>query len=671
MTMSKATTLGLGFLFLYGLAPNSAGQVQNPAAIDLREASLEDLMDLKVTSVSKREQPLSRTAAAVFVISQEDIRRSGALNIPDLLRMAPGVDVEQIDANAWAISIRGFNSRYSNKVLVLIDGRTVYNPLFSGVYWDQLEMPLENIERIEVIRGPGATVWGANAVNGVISIITKSTKSTKGGQVTAGGGSQTRAIGQLQYGGSAGRDANYRVFGNFFDIGNSANQAGGAANDRWRRMHTGFRSDWDLSKVDSLMVQGDLFANQENQTSRTGFIPTPYDRLFPQTLDSAGGDLLARWNHTLAGGSQTSLQGYYDSYRRTDSGVPLKVRTFDLDFQQHTAAGDRHDIVWGLGYRSDNSGASPGYFVGFSPPFRTTSLFNVFLQDEIRISDAVWLTVGAKLEHNAYTDFETEPSARLVWAPPGGRHSFWAAASKAIRQPSRVEADVQSNLQTIPLSASSVEVVRLVGNPGVKVEELRDYELGYRAELTRTLSLDVATFLSFYHHLNTIEPQAPIFIPGLPFIIQIPVLYENESHALDYGGELSLNWKASSRWKISPGYSYLHASIRQDPTTQGQNTANVVTDFPRSMFQIRSLFNLSRNTEFDQSLYYTARLPGGNIPGHARLDVRLARRIGESMEISIVGQNLLRPQTLEYGDASGIVGAQSIRSVYGVVKWHF
>jgi iron complex outermembrane receptor protein len=666
-----ATKLVSGFLFATGLIQSLAGQTQNQNPIDVRQASLEDLMDVTVTSVSKREQKLSRAASAIFVISQEDIRRSGATNIPDLLRMAPGVDVQQIDANAWAISMRGFSSRFANKVLVLIDGRTVYSPVFSGVYWDQLEMPLENIERIEVIRGPGATVWGANAVNGVISIITKSSRNTQGGQVTAGGGSQTHATGQLQYGGALGQSGTYRMFGDYSNIGNSSAQQGGVANDHWQRMQTGFRTDWDLAKSDTLMVQGDVFANQENQTTRSSYIPTPYSTVFPLAVDAAGGDFLALWNHTLKGGSQTSLQAYYDSNRRTDSGIPVKVTTFDLDFQHHAAVGDRHDIVWGLGYRADTSGAPTGYAVGFTPAFRTVSLFSVFLQDEIRISESLWFTLGAKLEHNAYTGFQVEPSARLAWAPPASRYTVWAAVSKAIRQPARADTDVQTALETFPLSASSIELVRLLGNPQAKAEELRDYELGYRSDLTKTLSLDVATFLSFYHHLETIEPQNPVIIPGSPLIIEIPFLYENKAHAMDYGAELSLTWKAAPRWRISPGYSYLHATIRQDPTSQGQTTASLPTDFPQSMFQIRSLFNLSRAMEFDQSLYYTARLPGGSIPGHARLDLRLARRLGESTEISVVGQNLLRGRTLEYGDATYLVGAEAVRSIYGKITFRF
>jgi iron complex outermembrane receptor protein len=514
-------------------------------------------------------------------------------------------------------------------------------------------------------------VWGANAVNGVISIFTKSSKDTKGGLVTAGGGSQVNALGVAQYGGAAGKGRSYRVYGKYFNIGNSAMPDGSGAADHWMRVHAGFRADWDLSRSDSLMVQGDLFANEASQTRRSGFIPTPFDRIVNEHLDAAGGDVLARWDHTLAGGSQTSFQAYYDTYRRTDMGVPEVLRTFDLDFQHHIAAGDRHDIVWGLGYRVSTSGLSPGYAIAFTPPSRTDNLYSGFVQDEIRASDSLWLTIGCKLEHNAYTGLETEPSVRLAWSAPGSRHTLWAAASKAIRQPARSDTAIQTDLETIPITSDLIQVLRLFGNPRIEDEELRDYELGYRTEIAKTLSLDVATFLSFYRYLETVEPQPMVVIPGSPVQLVIPMLYDTKAHAVTYGGEVSLRWNATSRWRISPGYSYLHATIRQDPSSRGLAAYGLTDGFPRDMFQIRSSLNLGRKTEFDQSLYYTARLPGGSIPGHARLDLRLARHFGERAEISLMGQNLLRPRSMEYGDSYSIIGTQSVRSVYGQITWRF
>ncbi|MEO8663288.1 MAG: TonB-dependent receptor [Bryobacteraceae bacterium] len=654
-----------------GLAAIADALAQTPAKIDLGRMDVEDLMAITVTSVSKREQHLSRTAAAVFVINQEDIRRSGATSIPDLLRMAPGVDVQQIDANAWAISVRGFNSRYSNKVLVLVDGRTVYTPSFSGVFWEQIGAPLENIERIEVVRGPGASVWGANAVNGVISIFTKSAKSTKGGLATAAAGSQLKVSGLLQYGGSAGKNLDYRVYGKYFNIGNSEMRDGSRAADHWMRSTAGFRSDWDPTSRDSMTVQGDVFANQASQTLRSNLIPTPYDRIYNQNPDAAGGNLLARWTHTLAGGSQTSFQAYYDTYRRADMGVPEVLKTFDVDFQHHIVAGSRNDIVWGLGYRVSSSGLSPGYAVSFSPPSRTDSLYGGFFQDEIRVTDSLWLTIGCKLEHNAYTGLQPEPNLRVAWSPPGSRHAVWAATSQAFRQPARADTAAQTDLQTIPVAPDTVQVFRLYGNPRIEEEEVRDTELGYRAEIAKSLSLDIATFLSFYRNLQTIEPQSLVVMPGSPLRYEVPFLTENMASATTYGGEVSVNWKANSHWRIRPGYSYLHATVHQDPASMGLPVAAISTGFPQNLLTIRSSVNLSTRTEFDQSLYYTARLPGGSIPGHARLDLRLGRRLGESAEISLVGQNLLRPRTLEFGDSQNVIGTQAVRSVYGQILWRF
>ncbi|MEO8657034.1 MAG: TonB-dependent receptor [Bryobacteraceae bacterium] len=644
---------------------------QTPAKIDLSRMEVEDLMAITVTSVSKREQKLSRTAAAVFVINQDDIRRSGATNIPDLLRMAPGVDVQQIDANAWAISVRGFNARYSNKVLVLVDGRTVYTPSFSGVYWEQIGAPLENIDRIEVVRGPGASVWGANAVNGVISIFTKSAKSTKGGLATAAAGSQLKVSGLLQYGGSAGKNIDYRIYGRYFDIGNSAMPDNSRAADHWRRSTAGFRSDWDPTTRDSVTVQGVLFANQASQTLRSNFLPTPYDRIYNQNPDAAGGNLLARWSHTLEGGSQTSFQAYYDTYRRADLGVPEVLKTFDLDFQHHIAAGSRHDIVWGLGYRVSSSGLSPGYAISFSPPSRTDSLYGGFLQDEIRVTDSFWLTLGCKLERNAYTGVQPEPNVRVAWSPPDSKYAVWAATSRAVRQPARADTALQTDLQTIPIGPDTVQVLRFYGNPLIKGEELRDFELGYRSEITKSLSLDIATFFSVYRNLQTNEPQSLVVIPGSPLRYEVPLLNENMASGTTYGGEVSLNGRVNSRWRIRPGYSYLHATLHQDPASQGLPSATIATGFPQNLLTIRSSVNLSARTEFDQSLYYTARLPGGSIPGHARLDLKLGRRLGDSAEISLVGQNLLRPRTLEFGDSQNVIGTQVVRSVYGQILWRF
>jgi iron complex outermembrane recepter protein len=649
----------------------SLGLAQSPAVRDLTDISLEDLMNIRVTSVSKKEQKLAKTGAAVFVITQEDIHRSGATNIPDLLRMAPGVDVARLNANRWAISIRGFNGIFANKALVLIDGRTVYLDSSSNVFWDQQDVPLEDIDHIEVIRGPGGTVWGANAVNGVINIITKNAKATQGGLVTAGTGSEETAEGLVQYGGKIGSKGAYRAFGRYFNVNNALASGGQKAADGWHGSHGGFRSDWDLSPRDSLTLQGDLFRAGAGQTITTVFSNAlPLQGTLNDPISDAAGNILGRWNRILKNGSDTSLQVFYDFNHRTD---PAKVdethHKADLDFNHHIALGSRNDVVWGLGYRFEADDIRPGYALQFLPPRSNRSLFSAFIQDEIKLADSVSLTLGSKFEHNALTGFEYEPSAQLVWTP-SGRHTVWASAARAIRQPSLVDVGLRLDLAIVPQFNGSFGVPTLLGDPNVQAEQLRDYEAGYRAQLSRRLSLDVTAFASFYRRLVTTEPRAPFFTltPAPPHLI-IPLVFDNLARAQDYGGELTATWEVNSRWRISPGYSLLHMAIVLDPSSQGSSRSQA-GESPKHQFQVRSWLNLRKNMDWDSTLMYVSALSGLAIPSYVRLDTRLGWRLGEFVELSIVGQNLLRARHVEFFD-SAIHRTEIERSVFGKVTWRF
>jgi iron complex outermembrane receptor protein len=636
----------------------------------LADASLEQLLNTQVTSVSKKEEKLARTAASVFVINQDDIRHSGATNIPDLLRMVPGVEVAQINSNSWAVTIRGFNQRYSNKVLVLVDGRSVYAPGFSGVYWDQIDTPLEDIDRIEVIRGPGASVWGANAMNGVINIITKSSKATKGGLVSATATTEGNASGMVRYGGDIGAGGSYRAFAKTSTYASSAAPDGSPGHDGWSSLHSGFRSDWDLSPADTLTVQGDLFSNRESELRNRWFINEPSDPAYAQNLDAAGGNLLARWTHTFANGSDTSVQAYYDQFQRNDLEQPDREHTLDVDFQHHFAAGSSQDIVWGLGYRSQAVNLPPGYEISATPPLRTDSLYSAFFQDEIKIASTVSLTLGSKIEHNAYTGFEYEPNARIAWAPDA-RQTLWASASKAIRQPSRLETGVGLELGSTPIAPGLAQSVQLLPNPNFLSEQVRDYEVGYRRQWNKRVSLDADVFLSFYRDLATFEPQALVIVPGPVTVFQVPVMYGNKGRANDYGGELSLNFGVSSRWRISPGYSLVHINYWVEPSSGDTLTVPLAGNTPRNMVQIRSTINLSRRLEWDQTVYWSQAFANGTIPSHARLDSRLAWKASESVELSLTGKNLLRPEFLEFGDFEEVVGSEAPRSLIGKIVWRF
>ena len=369
-----------------GLAIPSAAQTTDPR--DLTQFSLEDLMNVQVTSVSKKDQRLAKAGAAVFVITQEDIRRSGATNIPDLLRMVPGVDVARVDHSNWAISIRGFSDVYANKVLVLIDGRSVYHPIYSGVVWYAQDVPLEDIDRIEVIRGPGGTVWGANAMNGVINIITKSAAATLGGILTAGAGSGYQIEGLVQYGGKAGQNGAYRVYGRYSHVGDSDTATFAQPNDSRHLVEGGFRSDWNLSSRNLLTVQGKYHQvdGGETLTGVLDRVPPVMGTFFDSMADD-GGNLLARWTHTFMNGSDVSLQAYFDQSHVAGNGVRDRESIGNIDFQHHLSIGSRNDVVWGLGYRSAANRFQGNGLTSLNPLQRTDSLYSAFVQDEITLAE--------------------------------------------------------------------------------------------------------------------------------------------------------------------------------------------------------------------------------------------------------------------------------------------
>jgi iron complex outermembrane receptor protein len=648
------------------------GVAQDQLPRDLTQASLEDLLNTPVTSVSKKDQALFKAGAAVFVITQEDIRRSGAVNIPDLLRMVPGVNVARVDANTWAISIRGFNTRYSDKVLVLIDGRSVYTPSFSGVYWDQQDVPLEDIERIEVIRGPGGTVWGANAMNGVINIITKSSTSTKGGLLTAGTGTEENAQGLIQYGGRLGHAGTYRVFSKYSNTGTSTLANGDQGADSWHRFHGGFRSDWDLTQRDSVTVQGDLFQAREGQTLTTVLAnQLPTIATFDDRISVDSGNLMGRWNHTLKNGSDFSLQIYHDRFNRLDQAINETLSTEDVDFQHHLTIGSRHDIVWGLGFRRYNDALTPGYDVVFNPPEKTDNLYSTFIQDEIKLAKSLSFTIGSKVEHNPYSGLDWEPSAQVVWTPTD-HQAIWLSASQAVRQPSRMDSTIQYDITTIPLDNNSFGVLTLMGNPKTGAEQLRDYEIGYRAQAAKRLSIDVAAFRSYYQNLETSEPGAPFAgdTPGPPHYV-FPLYVNNMACARSYGGEIFANWDVTGHWRVSPGMSFLHMNVIKDPASQDSTVQGTAGDTPEREFQIRSFVKLRRNLDWDTSAYFVGQLSEDGIPAYTRVDMRLGWRIGESLELSLVGQNLLTPHHFEFSNAFEVNHTEVERSALVKVTWRF
>jgi iron complex outermembrane receptor protein len=678
---SRFAMTGIGvllFSFACEMARGGAPQSKNSSPAppssqsppgDLTQVSIETLMDMAISSASKKEQPVSRTAAAVFVLTQEDIRRSGMTTLPDVLRLVPGLEVAQIDASNWAVSSRGFNGRFANKLLVLIDGRSLYSPEFAGVFWQVEDLMLEDIDRIEVIRGPGATLWGANAVTGVINILTKKAKDTQGGLLTVGGGMQERGFTGARYGMSNGENLSYRFYGNYFNRGEFQNANGAGAGDDWDGLRSGFRIDAQPSSKDSLIVEGDLYRDAaHSQTHIATFTPPFNITPLTQTI-SFGGDVLGRWTRTNSARSDFSLQMYYDGISRDDVIVDAAIHVFDIDFLDHLSLGTRHDLIWGGSYRSSTDSTSTSSSASFNPSSLGTNLASVFFQDEIAIlPNRLWFTPGIRFEHTPFTDYDVEPSGRLLWSVSQDQ-SLWVSAALPERTPQRSERGLHDITTVFPGPGGSLTSVDLFGGPAAGDEDMLDFEAGYRAQVTKTVSLDLSTFYDHYKDLQTREPGAPFFSANpVPHVV-VPLYYANEMHGTGYGGELSLGWKPLSTWKLDAGYSYLRQVFHLNPGSQDPSSLLSAGDSPRHQFQVRSQFNLPHRTEFDTSLFYIGRLLDEAVPAYTRLDLRIGWHPLESVDLDLVGQNLLAPRRLEFLNNTGIVPAYATRIIFARLTW--
>jgi iron complex outermembrane receptor protein len=609
-------------------------------------------------------------AAAVFVITQEDINRSGAANIPDLLRMVPGLDVAQINGNTWAISARGFNLQFANKLLVLIDGRAVYTPLFGGVYWDTQDLPLEDVERIEVIRGPGATVWGANAVDGVINIITKKAADTHGGLVVAGSGNVEQGFGTAQYGDSEGSKADYRVFAKYLSNDHFPGLEGQNGDDGWHLLHGGFRVDLSLSTKDSLTTQGDLYAGSEGAAIVHSSFNPPSNEVVDRLAQLSGGNVLSAWHHTFSDRSDTSFQFYFDRYTRSGPESREVRNTFNFDFQHHFAWGSRQDLIWGFGYRHTTDQTVGTIDQAFVPPDSAGNLFNSFIQDQITLKPyRVFLTVGTKLENSYYTGLDLEPTARVVWTP-SGRQTFWAAVSNASRTPTRRDVGLDAVLAALPGPAEIV----LLGNPNAESENVISYEAGYRTQPIDRLSIDVAFFFSTYQDLQSVELLPDVVQSNPPLLIHRET-FGNELYGTTSGIEVAANWKITPRWTLTPSYSLLRMHLQsdefQDPIDEA-SIADIQGTNPVNQAQLRSHLELSHGLSWDAAAYFVDRLPAPRIASHTRVDTQLTWRIAESTNLSFVGQNLLRDRHEEFNDPLQSVNSSQIkRSAYAKFTWRF
>jgi iron complex outermembrane receptor protein len=652
----------LAYLLMVILA-DAADTNQAAASGDLENFSLEQLVNVQVTSVSKEKSDLFTAPAAIYVITQEDIRRSGMTSIPELLRMVPGLDVAQIDANHWAVSSRGYNDQYANKLLVLIDGRSVYTPVSAGVFWNVQDVPLDDIDRIEVIRGPGATLWGANAVNGVINIITKSAQDTQGGLVTVVYGTENQPYTTVQYGGQLATNLFYRAYVTYFNRDNFVDATGQNTADAWNAIRGGFRMDWEPTAENNFTLQGDYYSLNAGETIDETTLTPPFVNRVNFVDDDTGGNVLGRWTHNYSDTSQLSLQMFYDRSEQGDAPIVIKNNTYDFDLQHRFALGSRQEIVWGAGYRYLTEDiANSDFFVSFSPTSDHDQIFSAFLQDDITvIENRLHLTIGSKLEHDNITGFEVEPSVRLAWTPTK-KQTVWAAVSRAVRTPSYSELDILENRSFNPPVLATVS-----GNPSLNSEELTAYELGYRIKPIEPVSFDVATYYNVYDQLIAPVQGAPVFVPPAGPVI-VPLTFENVQHADTYGAEVSGEWRVTDNWKLVASYTFSETHLSP---TQGYDNN------PQNQFQIRSYVNLPHHVELDGAVYYVDQIspPLGNasttIPAYARVDLGVTWRPVKTLELGIFGQNLLDGNHPEFTSYKTTVLTEIPRSIMGRITWRF
>jgi iron complex outermembrane receptor protein len=653
----------VALFLLAGLVNRSFADPQQDQANaeSLKQLSLADLANVEVTSASKEPEQIWKTPAAIYVLTQEDIRRAGATSIPEVLRLVPGVEVARISSNQWSVGIRGFGSGFSKSVLVLIDGRSVYTPLFAGVYWDVQNVLLDDVERIEVIRGPGGTIWGSNAVNGVINIITKDAKGTRGTYASASGGDIDQTRDAVRYGGHR-KSLDYRAYAMGF--GRAPEFHSDRDNyDAWQLGQAGFRTDSRLTDRDTLTVQGDLYKGVVGQQVAIGYYSPPAQRTVDGTEDVSGGNLLGRWRRALSSTSDLQVQATYDRTYRLGPQLGETRNTFDIDLIHHFVFKQRNEVIWGLGARwSPSDVIQTVATVNFQPHQESDNIYSAFVQDQIAIlSNQLWLTVGSKFEHNIFTGWESEPSARLLWTPTA-RQTLWAAVSRAVRTPSRIDEDLQ--LSGLAVTNPTVFVC-ICDNRQFVSETLLGYEAGYRRLVTSRLYLDIAAFHNKYNDLTSYgNPSISIVASPPPPYILVSLPFANGILGTTNGGEISPDWKATRWMNLKATYSYVSMNLQDKPSHAKTSYVSMYEgSSPHHEATAQVLFNLPKGFEFDPTYRYVGALPAQSVKAYQTVDARLGWHFAKTFEFSLTGQNLLQPRHAESGSLL------TERSAYAQITW--
>lgn len=658
---------------------------ENLSDDDLLNMSLEELISMEVTSVSRKKQRLMDSAAAVYVLSREDIQRSGVTTLADALRMVPGMQVAQMNSNSWSISARGFNYIFANKLLVLMDGRTLYTPLFSGVTWDVQDTLLEDVDRIEVIRGPGAALWGANAVNGVINIITRKADATQGRLVTVGAGSQEKQFGQFRQGGQLNSATHYRVYAKSFKRAGLKNRDGSRANDDWRMDRFGMRLDWQDHDTNSLALSADIYTGTTRPPlkvfdSATRTIPVRAD----QSRDQKGGNVIVRWNTRFSETSDFSIKAYYDSYDNYDYRIRTEMDTFDIESQHRYQWQDNQELIWGLGYRSTWYKLDAMNYVVIKDSAPKEELYSAYIQDELQLRPNWHLTLSARLEHHTATDYEFQPNARLAWRI-NDTSTVWASFSRAVRTPSIAErlSEINGVYRITDSALPPNTFLRLSNNDSIQSEKLTAMELGYRQQVSRSFSLDFATFYNQYDDLHSLTSSTSCptdsgqmnglcMMPGPYFLL--PAQLGNGLDARTYGLELAVDWELSQWWRIKADVTLLRVDASGHDSAPFTRQTEVLVEglSARHMANLRSMMNLPGRWFLDTWVRYMDHNKSANVRSYTRLNMRLAHQVIDDLEVALVGNNLFAGPRLEFDEAfTGLGATETGESWYAQVQWQF
>jgi iron complex outermembrane receptor protein len=653
---------------LLGAHTPTALFAQSVSADHLARASLEELMNMRITSAERKTQRAEDVPAAVYVITQEDIRRSGLTKLPEIFRLVPGVQVARVNASEWAVSVRGFNSLYSDKLLVLIDGRSLYNRAFSGVFWDGQNVMASDIDRIEVIRGPGGTAWGANAVNGVINVITKSAADTQGVLVDVSAGTFERDSGGIRYGGTAGNLA-YRAYSQWSDHADGRTDAGTHANDGWRALTTGLRTDWSRD-ADSVMVEAGYTKTEAKPgwLVHSNFIDAP-SSAGSSDLDEA--TVIGRWTHRVSNGSLFQVQAFNTVNHRDETTLYAAERTTDVDAQYQAKVGSHQEFVAGGGYR--RSALTTRESFGLSVPSDTAQVVNAFIQDEISLSSAVKVTLGSKFEHDTFAGWGLLPSARVMWNVDPLHQRAWAAVSRARRTPSATYRGMKIYSAVIPAENGVPVVIGVIGNPDYRSEELLQAEAGYRYQFGSTASIDVTVFDGHYNHSTTLEALAPAFeLTPAPAHVLVSLQYANLLDVGSRGFEIAAHWAPVSTWRLDGSYSGLRLSPHVDPASQDPAAGTFDGSAPQHQWQLHSTTWLTTRAEADAGVYFVGRLREMNVPAYTRVDARFEFKLTKQLAAMAVGQNLFQSVHQEISSVNtGLVGSLVPRSGRVQLRWQF